>query len=279
MTACDRCPACTQVEAGTHPDLLFLRTPEDKHELPVAEMREFCARLALKPTRGPRKIGIVEDADDFNEESANSFLKSLEEPPPGALLLLRATSTDRQLPTILSRCQVVRFAPLSDADVSAILATNGIDASKRDRLARLGAGSASRALALDDDSIWEVRQKLVDGLTGPRPSFQALAELWGDFNEAPGKDKGAAQRMRASLVLRFLIELVERALKVALGATVPDLDATEAARLKSFADRVGADALMDLLDRCVEADFHIERRVQLILVVESVIDKFVRLAK
>src|SRR5262245_33710135 len=171
LTACDHCPACAQVEAGSHPDVLYLRTPEGKHELPVAEMREFCAHLALKPVRGARKIGIVEDADDFNEESANSFLKSLEEPPPGSLLLLRATGTDRQLPTILSRCQVVRFSPLSDADVAAILKANGIDdASKRERLARLGAGSASRALALDDDSIWEVRQKLVEGLTGERPN-------------------------------------------------------------------------------------------------------------
>lgn len=279
MSACGACPACAQVEAGTHPDLLFLRTPEGKHELPVAAMREFCAQLALKPTRGPRKIGIVEDADDFNEESANSFLKTLEEPPPGALLLLIGTGTDRQLPTILSRCQLVRFQPLSDADLGAILTEHGIeDPAKRDRLARLGSGSAARALALDDDSIWQVRQALVDGLTAPRPSFQPLAETWAKFHEDAGKDS-AAQRTRASLVLKFLIEAVEHALKLSLGAAVGGCDAAEAARLKSFADRVGTAALLELLDRCVEADFHVERRVQLILVVESVIEKFTRLSK
>lgn len=278
MTACDACPACAQVGAESHPDLLFLRTPEGKHELPVAAMREFCAHLALKPTRGARKIGIVEDADDFNEESANSFLKSLEEPPPGSLLLLLGTGTDRQLPTILSRCQLVRFAPLSDADVSAILEANGVtDPAKRERLARLGAGSAARALALDDDSIWQVRQKLIDGLTAPRPSFLPLAEAWTKFHEDAGKDS-AAQRMRAALVLKFLIESVERALKLSLGARVAGLDAAEQARLASFAGRVGTDGLLELLDRCVEADFHVERRVQLILVVESVIEKFTRLA-
>ena len=277
MTACDACPACAQVEAESHPDLLFLRTPEGKHELPVAAMREFCAHLALKPTRGPRKIGIVEDADDFNEESANSFLKSLEEPPPGALLLLIGTGTDRQLPTILSRCQIVRFAPLSDADLSAILTAHEVDPSKHERLARLGSGSASRALALDDESIWQVRQKLVEGLTAPRPSFLPLAEVWARFHEDAGKDS-AAQRTRASLVLKFLIEAVEHALKLSLGASVAGLDAAESARLKSFAERVGTNGLLELLDRCVEADFHVERRVQLILVVESVIEKFTRLA-
>ena len=284
MTACDRCPACAQVEAESHPDLLVLRTPEGKHELPIEEMREFCARLARKPTRGPRKIGIVEDADDFNASSANAFLKTLEEPPPGVLLLLIGTGTDRQLPTILSRCQVVRFAPLAHADVVAVLALRGIqDAAKRDRLARLGSGSVSRALALDDDSIWQVRQKLVEGLTAPRPSFQPLAEAWAKFHEDAPKDSGkdagkntAAQRVRASLVLQFLIEAVEHALKLSFGATVSGLDAAEAARLKAFADRLGSDGLMELLDRCVEADTQVERRVQLILVVESVLEKFTR---
>lgn len=276
LTACDRCPACAQVEAATHPDLLFLRTPADKQELPVEAMRDFCRDLSLRPTRGGRKIGIVEDADDFNAASANSFLKTLEEPPQGALLLLVATSTDRQLPTVLSRCQVVRFAPLSPADLSAVLEAQGVDdAAKRDRLARLGAGSVARALALDDDSIWDVRAKLIDGLTSGRPQFRALAETWVKFHEDAGKES-AAQRLRASLVLHFLVEAVQHALKLSLGAEVPGLDAGEAARLKAFADRVGSDALMELLDKFVEADAHVERRVQLGLVVESVLEKFPR---
>ncbi|MDY3562783.1 DNA polymerase III subunit [Gemmata sp. JC673] len=276
LTACDRCPACAQVNVGTHPDLLFLRTPEDKHELPVDEMRAFCAQIALKPTRGPRKIGIVEDADDFNASSANSFLKTLEEPPQGALLLLIGTSTDRQLSTILSRCQIVRFSPLSPADLKEVLAEQGIgDPTKLDRLAKLGAGSVTRALALDDDSIWQVRQKLLEGLMSPRPPFQQLAETWARFNEEAGKET-APQRLRTSLVLQFLIEAVQNALKLSLGTAVPELDAAEAPLLRAFADRIGAVGLMELLDALVEADFHVERRVQLMLIVEAVVTKFPR---
>src|SRR5205814_6122095 len=132
-----------------------------------------------------------------------------------------------------------------------ILEAHGVaDATKRHRLARLGSGSVARALALDDESIWQVRQKIVEGVTSPRPSFAALAETWAKFHEDVGKDKGAAQRMRASLVLKFLIEAVESALKISLGATVTGLDAAETARLKVFADRVGTAGLMELLDRC-----------------------------
>jgi DNA polymerase-3 subunit delta' len=124
--------------------------------------------------------------------------------------------------------------------------------------------------------MWQVRLQLVEGLTAPRPNFQTLAETWAKFHEDAGKDKSALQRMRASLVLKFLIEAVDHALKLSLGASVTSLDTAEAARLKAFAERVGTDGLLELLDTCVEADFHVERRVQLILVVESVLEKFTR---
>lgn len=276
LTACGRCPACAQVEAGTHPDFFSVRTPPDKHELPIAEMRAFCAQLAMKPSRGGRKIGVVEDADDFNEESANCFLKTLEEPPPGSLLLLLATDTDRQLPTILSRCQVVRFSPLAPDDMRMILIEQGVDEpTKLDRLVELSGGSAGRALALNDDELWKVRQRLVEGLTAPRPDFAGLAETWKQFYEEAGKDT-AAQRMRVSLVIRFLVEAVRQALRMSFGAAVAGLDPSEEGRLRAFADRLGPDRVLELIDRCVEADYHVERRVQLILVVESVLGQFTR---
>lgn len=276
LTACGRCPSCAQVAAGTHPDVFTLRTPEGKHELPVSEMREFCARMAMKPTRGGRKVGVVEDADDFNEESANSFLKTLEEPSPGSLLILLATGTDRQLPTILSRCQVVRFAPLAADDLNAVLVAEGVDdAARRERLVRLAGGSVARALALNDDAFWELRRKFVDGLTSPRPNFTVLSREWQHFYEEAGKDT-AGQRLRVSLVIRFLVETVQQALRLSVGAEVAGLDESEVAKLRAFAERLGPERLVELADRCVEADYHVERRVQLMLVIESVLEQFTR---
>ena len=276
LTACDACPACAQVEVGSHPDLLALRTPEGKHELPIDEMRQFCAQLSRKPGRGGRKIGIVEDTDDFNAASANSFLKSLEEPPPGGLLLLIATGTDRQLPTILSRCQVVRFNPLAHADLVAVLAAQGVeDPSHRDRLARLAGGSVARALALDDETIWKVREELIAGVTATRPNFTALAETWEAFVIA-GKKDSAVQRTRASVVAGFLVDAMRQALRLALGASVPGLDPAEETRLRAFAERHGPDKLIALIEKCVEADYRLERHVQLILVIESVLEQFTK---
>jgi DNA polymerase-3 subunit delta' len=221
-------------------------------------------------------VGIVEDADDFNAESANAFLKTLEEPPAGAMLLLIATGSEGQLPTILSRCQLVRLSTLSTAGVAAVLESRGVgDPAQRDRLARLSGGSVGRALALDDESIGMVRDELVSGILADRPNFTRLAATWQEFYEGAGKDT-AAQRMRVSLVIRFLVEVLQQALRISLGAVVAGLDLAEEARLRAFADRVGTDRLLELIDRCVEADAWVDRRAQLILVIESVLEQFVK---
>jgi len=279
LTACGSCPGCAQVEAETHPDFLTLRTPEGKQELPVDDMRAFCARLSRKPSRGSRVVGVIEDADDFNAESANSFLKTLEEPPPGAVLVLIATGIDRQLPTILSRCQVVRFRPLSSTDVAAVLAEQGVtDPARCKNLASLAGGSVARAMALDDDAIWQVREALIAGVTSDRPNFAKLAEVWSKFVEEAGDDS-AGKRTRASVVIGFFVDALRHSLRLALGADVTGIDAAEEPRLRAFAQRHGPDRVLELIEKCVEADYRVERRVQLILVIESVLEQLTKTAK
>src|SRR5207248_2092828 len=100
LAACDACDACRDVESGTHPDYFRAGRPDDALELPIEVVRELCRGLGLKPARGSRKIAVLDDADDLNAYAANSFLKTLEEPPPGSVLILVGTSSDRQLSTI-----------------------------------------------------------------------------------------------------------------------------------------------------------------------------------
>ena len=120
---------------GTHPDVHLLARPADKAFIPVElfigdkehRMREgLCYDISLKPYSGRRKVAIIDDADYFNKEGANCLLKTLEEPPPKSVLILIGTSEQRQLPTIRSRCQVVRFRPLAESDVAEILVEQGL---------------------------------------------------------------------------------------------------------------------------------------------------------
>jgi DNA polymerase-3 subunit delta' len=273
LESCDQCPACDQVEADIHPDVFSVRTADGKHELSVEEIIEFNRRVAMKAQVGKRRVGIVVDADDFNISSANKFLKTLEEPPIGTVLLLLATSIDRQLPTILSRSQIVRFGPLPNGDLRAILKESGVEDATLERLVRLADGSPGRALAMNGDEFWNLRQTLLDGLLSTRPNVPGLVEMWENWFKAGGKET-REHRLRVSLVLGFLNETLRQALRLSQGAAVAGLDASEEAKLRAFATRLGPDRLLQLVDKCVEADYFVERRVQIILIVESVVEAF-----
>jgi DNA polymerase-3 subunit delta' len=272
LEACDCCAACLQVAAGAHPDYFTAGRPEESLELPLSVMREFCQHFALKPARGRGKVGILDDADSLNEESANCFLKTLEEPPSGSVLFLIATSAERQLPTIVSRCQVVHFHPLAEETVRELVRAQGIEEEGLlRRLARLSGGSPGQALALADPALWEFRRRLLDGMVQARCDSVALAHAWIAFVEEAGKE-AAAQRRRASVVLRFLIQALAAALTLSVGGTPSVVEEEDLRILQQLVDRADAETLLDLLDRCLEGDFQIDRRAQLVLVLEALLD-------
>jgi DNA polymerase-3 subunit delta' len=270
---CDRCAACALVDAGTHPDCILAGRPEDKLELPIEVVRQLCADLSLKPARGGRKVAILDDADDLNEESANCFLKTLEEPPPRSLLILVGTSPNRQLPTIRSRCQVIQFAPLPEPLVRELLAGDeGADPKLVERLAHLSDGSPGLARELADLALWAFRSKLLEALAKPNPDTPTLAQEFQSVVEEAGKEAGV-QRRRAQLVLRLLVDGFRHALNLSLGRALPSAtDPAEARVLDQVARRFGTDGLLQRLERCLEADMQIDRRVQLVLAQEALID-------
>lgn len=270
--ACDQCPSCIQVDAGTHPDVFAITRPPDSMDVPIDVVRELCASFALKSARGHGKVAILDDADDLNEAAANCFLKTLEEPPAGSVLLLIGSSPDRQLDTMVSRCQVVRFHPLPESLVAELLKGQGIaDPALLDRLVRLSDGSPGQAVALSDPALWEFRRKLLGGLFQPQGDRVSLAQEWWNFVEEAGKES-AAQRQRAALVVRLLVEFLRDALSVKVGGTPKLGDAEDLQLLHALADRADPESLVDLLERSLEADHQLDRRVQLVLVLEALLD-------
>jgi DNA polymerase-3 subunit delta' len=270
LQACDRCPSCVQVEAGTHPDFFTAVRPEEALEFPIELMRQLCQSFALKSARGRGKVVLIDDADDLNEESANCFLKTLEEPPPRSVLILVGSTPDRQLQTIVSRCQVIRFAPLAPALVEELL-SDVEDPALRARLARLSGGSPGMARELADPTLWEFRRELLAGVVKtPIPSVE-LSQKWTDFVEEAGKES-ASQRRRAQLVVRLLVDFLDDALKVSANGAPCRTEPNEYAALETLARRVGPDRLLEALERCLEADRQIDRRVQLVLVLEALMD-------
>src|SRR5262249_20356394 len=139
------------------------------------------------------------------------------------------------------------------------------------RLVHLGQGSPGIALGLADPALWTFRKELVAGLVQLRPDSVALSRQLIEFVQAAGKE-GAAQRRRASQVMRLLIALFDDALAVSLGAKLRQSDPAEMAILHKLAERVGPDKLLQVLERCLEADVQIGRFVQLVLLLEGLFD-------
>ena len=138
--------------------------------------------ISRKPYSGRRKVAIIDDADYLNKEGANCLLKTLEEPPPKSLLILLGTSEQRQLPTIRSRCQIVRFQPLAESDVAELLVERGLcgDPATARRAAARSGGSLQLAQLWCDEQMAEFRGKLLAVLRRsearlhpPRPNSSA----------------------------------------------------------------------------------------------------------
>jgi len=271
MAPCGQCPGCVQVVGGTHPDLLRVGRPEDKHELPIRVIRDLCLDLGLKPARGGRKVAIIDDADDMNDEAANAFLKTLEEPPDKSVLILVGTSTETQLDTIISRCRVVRFDPLPEAELAAVLVEQGVVESPADadRLAQLGEGSVARARGLADPTLADFRRALFDDIAAPTGfDAPALARRVEAFVKSAGKES-SSQRERARLVIGELVRLFRGTFWGAAGLTPPTPDLHDRKAITLLANRLEIEAILALADRCLEADYHVRRKLAMNLILDS----------
>ena len=271
LDPCEICPSCLQIKAGTHPDLLTVARPEEKHELPIKIIRELCLDLGLKPMRGSRRVAIVDDADDLNDEAANAFLKTLEEPPPGSVLILIGTSAEVQLDTIISRCRVVRFNPLPTSELAAVLSEQAIvsDPDEASRLAILGEGSVGRAKGLADPELERFRRELIDALADPRGlDSPALAIKLHAFIKEAGKES-VDQRGRARLLVGEIARFFRGVLWQTAGLSPPSPDPDDRRASAALSSRLAPEDVFLLADRCIEAEQHIQRKAYMPLILEA----------
>ena len=138
-----------RVVEGVHPDLTWVR-PSGAAEMLVGDIEEPVIGAASRtPFESQRRVFVIEGADTMNDQAANKMLKTLEEPPPFAHLVLVTDKLGNMLATILSRCQLVRFEAPTPAELSTRLQTkHGVPPLTADACARLALGDAERALAL-----------------------------------------------------------------------------------------------------------------------------------
>ena len=110
LDSCDACGSCRKVDAELHPDVTAVRPESKLRQIKIEQIRELLSRLYLKPTQAAFKVAMIAGADRLNVNSANAFLKTLEEPPDDVVLVLLTTDPHRLIETILSRCQRLDFS-------------------------------------------------------------------------------------------------------------------------------------------------------------------------
>ena len=179
----------------------------------------------MTPYYGKRKVAIIDDADHLNVEGANCLLKTLEEPPDKSLLILIGTSEHRQLPTILSRSQIIRFQQLSREHLAEILQLQTLNGEVPfDELVDASAGSIELAMKLDDKELFEFRSTLFGQLGSADPADGNFAKAVCDFVDSRSKD-AAQRREEHAWLADIAIKFFESTMRATVGAGDTDAPA------------------------------------------------------
>ena len=240
--ACGACGSCRAVGVGSHPDFLVQGCEEGKKSIGVKAIHHLTDWLFLSPAWGCRKVALVDPADALTDDAANALLKTLEEPPPGRVVILVSTRPGGLPATVRSRCQHLAFGPLADEEVAETLRRNGWPAQAARQAAALAEGSPGAALARDGkawlESAEAVRAVLEALERGERGAALAVAERLGEGRE------------RVILALQALLAFARRAARGRLGAVAEDTP--------RLLQRLGAEELGQLMAGALEVHRRLE---------------------
>jgi DNA polymerase-3 subunit delta' len=299
---CGRCDACRRVGAGVHPDLLVVtrlprkpggrRDAEDheedeesgeaespaagrrggadlKREIVVEQIRELCEHAAFAPREGSRRVFVVDPADRMNRSAQNALLKTLEEPPGRALLVLVTARPHLLLPTVRSRCLPVRFAALPVPELAEALRRRGMGAAEALSRAALAAGAPGRALTEDVDARRQMRDALLVALEKASQGPSALADLPSLVQTFAPKDDEDVFLERLDLTAALLRDAARAAIGGA--AQTPLVHADQEARLRALGARLGGARLAGLLTALERVRGDLRFYVNRTLVAESLL--------
>ena len=202
---CGVCNACILAKAGSHPDLHFVTPQKDKKNITVDIIRGLLTDAYTKPYETGKKVYIITYGDEMNEQAQNALLKLLEEPPEYAVFIILAENAEALLATIRSRCEKIKFPPVSEEKTREWLKKHYPDNPNTDFLARYSQGNIERAKNLaEEEDFMPLRQGAFELL--PKLLSKELLESYDVLNFVEANKENAEQILK--IWLGFLRDIM-----------------------------------------------------------------------
>lgn len=187
IDSCDQCASCQKIDKNQHPDVHVIACADS--QIQIEYIRQLQSHISLKPYEGRVKVFIINDAHTLTAEASNALLKILEEPPENSLIILITDKLNLLFKTIISRCKILKFAPLMRSEVEEIISRDyGVDKESAHFLAYFSEGSLGCALRLKDMDILREKNRVIDAFghslkkTYENLNIQSKPEIRRDLN-------------------------------------------------------------------------------------------------
>ncbi|GBD19171.1 DNA polymerase III subunit tau [bacterium HR27] len=266
---CGHCRACERVARRVHPDVTRIALEQEREEaklISIDQIREFRASLSLHPLEGAWRIAIVDDAQHLSRDAADALLKTLEEPPPYAVLILIAEDAHALPETIRSRCQIFHLSPLPSPVVEEALCRRGVSRERAARIATLVRGRIAEAfrLAADEAALSRYEQQLAEviaAMSEPLATIGFVRRLTEQYRRG--------KRVAVRQTLQLAAELWRDALWLAADQAAPIAHEEARAALQALARRRGLSGTLAALEATLQGLADLEANVQARLALDA----------
>ncbi|HSO11047.1 MAG TPA: DNA polymerase III subunit delta' [Anaerolineales bacterium] len=178
---CGQCRDCKQIEAMQHADLTVVQADSEGGIMKVDQIRDTRKTLTLKPYMSKFRVALFLRFQEANDNAANALLKTLEEAPSYAVLILTADNPEGLLPTIVSRCEILRLRPLSIEEIKKDLENRGVESGRAKLIAHISGGRPGYARRLvEDDSLLDKREERLNDLLALLPASRVEKFVYAD---------------------------------------------------------------------------------------------------
>jgi len=264
---CGECAACGRIFRRNHPDFHELVPAEGRRWIRVDQVRKLQAALARRPVESDRRVAVVDGAERMNEAAQNAFLKTLEEPPAGTLIVLTAPGAHSLLPTIVSRCRIERFGPLKTGELARILeAKRGLDPGEARMVASLASGSVGDAMSMDMDFVRRARPAIIN----------RIAEAVAGEKRNPEKILGIADQLAkmGDDSLHLLRTLLADVASNKMGRNIANIDLRDA--IEKLSGKWDVNRVLSLFEKTLRAEEGLARNLNRAFLFENLMLAFMR---